>query len=67
MMKLPTFKSREEAKSYLEQFGTFEYFGRDGHRGDLYVYNFHQRDGRIIPLNIYEDGRVERRPNGPFL
>lgn len=54
----PKLGSFEEAKAYLKKFGELEYFGKIG---DYYVYNYHVRDGRLIPVNIYTDGKIEVR------
>lgn len=58
---LPQFSSLDEAKAYYEQYGKLEYFGRAGVNYEYCVYTYHVRDGRKLPLNIYDDGRVELR------
>lgn len=55
---LPQFNSHDEAEEYYKQYGELVYFGRVG---EYFVYNYHVRDGRILPINIYDNGKVELR------
>lgn len=57
--KLPQFTSLDEAVAYYEKFGRLEFFGRAGQNYEYCVYNYHVRDGRVLGINIYNDGRVE--------
>lgn len=59
--ELPQFKSGKEAVAYYERFGKLEYFGRAGAKYEYCVYNYHVKDGRLLRINIYDDGKVELR------
>ena len=61
MTKLPQFNSLNEAIQYYSQYGRLEYFGRAGDMYEYCIYNYHVRDGRLLNINIYDDGRVVER------
>lgn len=61
LMKLPQFSSLEEAKSYYSKYGKLVYFGRAGRHYEYCVYNYYVRDGRVLKLNIHDNGKVELR------
>ncbi|WDI05028.1 hypothetical protein PUW25_26020 (plasmid) [Paenibacillus urinalis] len=58
---LPQFDSLDEAVKYYEKYGELIYFGRSGLNYEYCVYNYRVRDGRLLRMNIYNDGRVELR------
>lgn len=56
---LPQFNSLAEAKEFYEKYGRLEFFGRGGRMAEYCIYKYHVRDGRVLSLFIYNDGRVE--------
>jgi hypothetical protein len=62
---MPQFNSLQEAKAYFEQYGKLEYFGRAGTQYEYCVYNYHVRDGRILMIDIYDNGKVVNNGEKP--
>jgi hypothetical protein len=58
---LPQFNSLEEAQTYFSKYGKLEYFGRGGHMYEYCIYNYKVKDGRLLRINIYNNGKVEER------
>lgn len=57
-MKSRQFPTFEAAIAFLEERGKLEFFGREGHNCDIFIYNF-TCEGRLFHLWIYENGKVE--------
>lgn len=60
-MKSRQFPSYEEAKKYLEERGTLQYFGRAGINYEYCVYTLTLHNGIKYHLSVYDDGKVEIR------
>lgn len=58
---LPQFNSLREAIEFFDKYGKLEFFGREGRDFEYCVYKYHVRDGRVLRLNIYMNGKVELR------
>lgn len=56
---LPQFNSLAEAKAYYGKFGRLQYFGRGGDDHKAGIYTYHVKDGRVLRIYIYENGKVE--------
>ncbi|OBZ13350.1 hypothetical protein [Bacillus sp. FJAT-26390] len=54
---LPQFKSAQEAMTYFEKYGRLEYFGRGTDMAR--IINYHVKDGRLLRIYIYDNGKVE--------
>lgn len=59
-MRKRKFESFESAKSYLEERGELEYFGRIGNNAEICLYHYKHK-GVVYTLYIYLDGLVTIR------
>lgn len=58
---LPQFKSAKEAVDYFEQYGELTFYGKSGQNYEYSLFDYKVRDGRLLKINIYDNGKVVYR------
>lgn len=56
---LPQFNSLDEAKAFYSKYGSLTPHGRIGQNYECMLYTYKVKDGRLMRLKLYDDGRVE--------